>query len=131
MFCLKDTFIKSLSKLRIRWFPHLQPKHLLLLYSVYLKLNNCLIKYLFYLPEMGGGIVQLLSHVWFFCDPVNCSLPCCSVHGILQARILEWATRPSSRKFPDPGIEHPLLTSPALAGGFFATSAAWEAPVFS
>lgn len=25
------------------------------------------------------------------CDPVNCSLPGCSVHGILQARTLEWA----------------------------------------
>ena len=27
---------------------------------------------------------------------------------------------------PDPGIEPASLTSPALAGGFFATSAAWE-----
>ena len=25
------------------------------------------------------------------CDPVNCSLPGSSVHGILQARTLEWA----------------------------------------
>ena len=25
-----------------------------------------------------------------FCDPMNCSLPGSSVHGILQARILEW-----------------------------------------
>ena len=24
------------------------------------------------------------------CDPMDCSLPCSSVHGILQARILEW-----------------------------------------
>ena len=24
------------------------------------------------------------------CDPVDCSLPGSSVHGILQARILEW-----------------------------------------
>ena len=24
------------------------------------------------------------------CDPVDCSLPGASVHGILQARILEW-----------------------------------------
>ena len=24
------------------------------------------------------------------CDPMNCSLPDSSVHGILQARILEW-----------------------------------------
>ena len=24
------------------------------------------------------------------CDPMDCSPPSCSVHGILQARILEW-----------------------------------------
>ena len=28
---------------------------------------------------------------------------------------------------PDPGIEHASLKSPALAGGFFTTSATWEA----
>ena len=31
------------------------------------------------------------------CDPVDCSLPGSSVHGILQARILEWAAIPFSR----------------------------------
>ena len=31
------------------------------------------------------------------CDPVDCSLPGFSVHGILQARILEWVTISSSR----------------------------------
>ena len=31
------------------------------------------------------------------CDPMGCSLPGSSVHGILQARILEWVTVPSSR----------------------------------
>ena len=31
------------------------------------------------------------------CDPMDCSLPGSSVHGILQARILEWAVMPSSR----------------------------------
>ena len=30
-------------------------------------------------------------------DPVGCSLPGSSVHGILQARILEWTAMPSSR----------------------------------
>ena len=33
--------------------------------------------------------VKSLSHVWL-CDPVDCSPPGSSVHGILQARILEW-----------------------------------------
>ena len=31
------------------------------------------------------------------CDPMDCSPPGSSVHGILQARILEWVATPSSR----------------------------------
>ena len=31
------------------------------------------------------------------CDPLYCSLPGSSVHGILQARILEWVAMPSPR----------------------------------
>ena len=31
------------------------------------------------------------------CDPMDCSLPGSSVHGILQTRILEWVAMPSSR----------------------------------
>ena len=31
------------------------------------------------------------------CDPMDCSLPGSSVHGILQARMLEWVAVPSSR----------------------------------
>ena len=37
------------------------------------------------------------------CDPMDCSLPSSSVHGILQARILEWVTIPFSRR-PNPGL---------------------------
>ena len=33
------------------------------------------------------------------CDPVDCSLPGFSVHGILQARILEWVAISFSRGF--------------------------------
>ena len=32
----------------------------------------------------------VLSHIRLFCDPIDCSPPGPSVHGILQARILEW-----------------------------------------
>ena len=31
------------------------------------------------------------------CDPVDCSLPGSSIHGILQARILEWVSISFSR----------------------------------
>ena len=37
-------------------------------------------------------------------NPTNCSPPGSCVHGILQARILEWASMPSSRVSPRPRI---------------------------
>ena len=37
------------------------------------------------------------------CDPMDCSLPESSVHGISQARILEWVVIPFSRGFSQPG----------------------------
>ena len=50
------------------------------------------------------------------CDPMDCSLPASSVHGILQERILEWVAIPCSRDLPNPGIEP---KSPALQADFF------------
>ena len=44
-------------------------------------------------------------------DPMGCSPPDSSVHGILLARILEWVACPSPGDLPDPGIES---RSPAL-----------------
>ena len=37
--------------------------------------------------------------------PMDCNPPGSSVHGILQARILEWVAMPSSRASSDPGIK--------------------------
>ena len=48
--------------------------------------------------------------------------PGSSVHGIFQARILEWVAISYSRDFPDLGLEPTSLASPALAGGFFTTA---------
>ena len=45
------------------------------------------------------------------CDPMDYNPPISSVHGIFQARILEWVAIPFSRDLPDPGIEP---GSPAL-----------------
>ena len=39
---------------------------------------------------------KLLQLCPAFCDPIDCSPLGSSVHGILQARILEWAAMPSS-----------------------------------
>ena len=38
----------------------------------------------------GHGWSHLVSESCLFCDPMDCSLPGCSVHGISQARRLEW-----------------------------------------
>ena len=45
------------------------------------------------------------------CDPMDCSPPGSSVHGILQARIAEWVAISFPEKLPNPGIEP---GSPAL-----------------
>ena len=61
------------------------------------------------------------------CDPMDYSPIGSSDHGILQARILEWVSMPSSGSLPNPRIEPVSCMSPALAGGFFTTSTIWEA----
>ena len=38
-----------------------------------------------------------LTSCYILCDPVDCSPPSFSFHGILQQRILEWIALPSSR----------------------------------
>ena len=57
---------------------------------------------------LKGGLpkffLKLLSSVWLFVTPWT-------IHGILQARILEWVPFPSPGDLPNPGIEP---RSPAL-----------------
>ena len=60
------------------------------------------------------------------CDPMICSPPGSSVHGILQARIVEWVAMSFSRDLPNPGIKPASLTSPTFASGSFTSSATWE-----
>ena len=71
---------------------------------------------------------QLLQTCPTLCDPMDCSPPGSSVHGILQARILEWVTMPSSGS-SDPGIKPTSLMFPVLAVGLFTTSTTWEARI--
>ena len=57
------------------------------------------------------------------CDPMGCSLPGSCVHGIFQARTLEWLPFPSPGDLPNPGIRLTSLMFPVLAGRLFTTSA--------
>ena len=62
-----------------------------------------------------------------FLQPYGLYLPGSSVHGILQARILEWvAMAPSKGSSPPRDGTSRFLMSPALAGRFFITSTTWE-----
>jgi len=63
------------------------------------------------------------------CDPTDCSMPGSSVHGILQARILEWIALPSSRGSSQPGGLTGLNYHHCMAGEFFINSTSWEAPM--
>ena len=59
------------------------------------------------------------------CDPMDCSPPGSSVHGILQERILEWVTMPFSWGSPQLRVRTRSQVSPALAGEFFTAGATW------
>ena len=60
------------------------------------------------IPQNTGSRTDIGPSI---CDPVDFSPPGSSIHGILQARILEWVATSFSRDLPDPGIEP---RSPAL-----------------
>jgi len=54
-------------------------------------------------------------------NPLDCSPPASSVHGIFYTRILRGLSFLSPGDLPHPGIGPTSLVSPALVGGFFIT----------
>jgi len=60
--------------------------------------------------EVKWSEVKVAQSSLTLCDPMDCSLPGSSVHGTLQARILEWTDIPLIKP-----------VSPALAGRFLTT----------
>ena len=60
------------------------------------------------------SVAQSCLNLW----PMDYSPPRSSVHGILQAIVLEWIAISSTRGSSDPGIEPKSLVSPAWAGRF-------------
>ena len=55
------------------------------------------------------------------CDPMDCSLPGSSVHGVLHARIPEWVAMPTPGDLPDLEIEPTPPAPPAQQTDFFTT----------
>ena len=74
---------------------------------------------------------KLLQSCPTLCDPADWRRLGSSVHGVLQQE--RWTGLPCPRPghLPDPGMEPVSLKAPALAGGFFTTSATWEASVIT
>ena len=64
-----------------------------------------------------SGIPCLL----LICNPMDCSPPGSSVHGIPQAKYWRGLPFPSPGDLPNPRIEPPTPVSPALAGRFLTT----------
>ena len=52
--------------------------------------------------RLNRGKVEVIHDCPILCYPMDYSPPVSSVHGILQARILEWVAIPFSRGFPQP-----------------------------
>ena len=57
---------------------------------------------------------SVISVVLTLCDPMNHSPPGSTVHGISQARILEWVAMPSSRGSSQPRDQTTSPAPPAL-----------------
>ena len=72
---------------------------------------------LIYFPFIYKYIcVKSLQSCLTFCNPMNCSFPGSSVHGILQIRILEWVAIVFSRGSSQPRDQ---ISISCIAGRFF------------
>ena len=67
-------------------------------------------------PDKNPG--EVAQSCLTLCDPMYCSPPGFSVHGILQARILEWVAMPSSWVSSQPRDQTQVSH---IAGGFFTS----------
>ena len=79
----------------------------------YIKAVYCHPAYLTYMQ--GESESEIAQSSPTLCHPVDCSLPGSSVHGILQATILEWVAISFSRGIfrtqgPNPGLLHSRRT---------------------
>ena len=61
-------------------------------------------------------------------DPMDCSLPGSSVHGILKVRILEWVAIPSSRRSSWPRDGTCVSCISCIAGEFFTAEPPGKSP---
>ena len=95
--------------------------------------NICLCSGTPMLPKLPWKKVKVLKVLvaqscLILCSPVDHSLPGSSVHGILQARILEWVARGSSQPRASSQPRDQTWVS-CITGRFFTIWATREAPL--
>ena len=90
--------------------------------------------------KSAGKISIVMAHWDLFCvcvcaqlyptlfHPMDCSLPDSSVHGIFQARILQWVAISSSRGSSLPWDGTPVSCISCNAGRFFLPLSHWGSP---
>ena len=69
-----------------------------------------------YFRKLHSSESEIAQSCPTLCNPMDCSLPGSSIHGIFQARVLEWIAIPSPGDLPNPGIKpgSPALQADAL-----------------
>ena len=78
-----------------------------------LKYSKCV-----FVQRLCYECAKLLQSCLTLCNPMDCGPPSSPVHGILQARILEWVVMPSSRGiFLTQGLNPSLLCLLLQQGG--------------
>ena len=81
------------------------------------KKNNCIFVNIF--KNWISGPCMHAQLCLTLCSPIDCNLPGSSVHGILQARILEWVAIPSSRGSSQPRDQTHVSCVSCISGKFF------------
>jgi len=74
-------------------------------------------------------VLSRFSHVRFCATPWAAARQNSLSMGFSNQEHWSGLPCPPPGNLPDPGIKLTSLMSPALAGGFFTTSATWEAPI--
>ena len=75
---------------------------------------------------LSSCMLYCFSHVWISVTPWTVAHQAPLSMGFSRQEYWSGLPCPPSGHLPDPGIEPVSLKSPALAGGFFTTSASWK-----
>ena len=100
----KSSFVTALNTTRALWrFEELIHIKHLEQFPARNELSEHVSNYSYYCLQTVDSILCLVTQSCLtLCDSMDCSPPGSSVHGILQARILEWVAMPSSKPSSQP-----------------------------